>query len=76
MLIDDLSLPLDDRNPDRTRARFEKAMDRLKADGHINDWRYKEAPALPAKRWLDAWLDWMVVVEIYAPPALSATPEQ
>lgn len=72
LLLNDLSLPIDDKkNPQRTRDRFEKAMNRLRDDGQINDWQYKDREqvesALPAKKWLDQWLEWQVEVYAVAP---------
>ncbi len=60
-MLEELSLPLNESYPDKTRSRFEKAMDRLQVDGHIAEWgppsRYSEAVSkLPSKKWLKTWL--------------------
>jgi hypothetical protein len=54
-LLDDLSLIIDERNPMRTKDRFEKALNRLKTDGHIAIWQYQEEVQLPARKWLETW---------------------
>jgi hypothetical protein len=63
-LIGELSLPINRDEPQRTRERFEKAMNRLKKDGIFDDWQYAEGrPALPARKWLETWLtQWQVQV--------------
>ncbi|GEM_PF-6589062 len=65
-LIRSLSLPLDERHPERSRARFEDAMNRLCADSQIDEWFYEPSnPELPARRWLLTWLnDWRVRVSV------------
>ncbi len=55
-LIRELGLSIDERNPDRTCDRFEKAMNRLADDGQIESWGYTDATALPARKWLETWL--------------------
>lgn len=76
-LFDELVLASDQRNPTRTRERFEAAMDRLAKDGVIPAWSYTaESQArianLPSRGWL---VDWMTcVVEVSTPRvALTAT---
>jgi hypothetical protein len=62
-LIDELSLPVDHRHPERTKQRFGRAMDRLVDDGQISSWKYAEANALlPASKWLETWRAHQVVV--------------
>jgi hypothetical protein len=57
-ILEELSLSeeINTRDPMRTKDRFEKALNRLKADGHISGWRYKEKRELPARKWLGTWL--------------------
>jgi hypothetical protein len=60
-LLQDLNLPLDDRNPQRCRARFETAMNRVTQDGCIGGWAYADPPqakakVMPARGWLPTWL--------------------
>ncbi len=55
-LFDECHLPIDKRNPQRTRDRFEEAMNRLHADGHLSAWEYEEEARLPARGWLTTWL--------------------
>ena len=57
-IIEELSLnqEMDERYPGRAKDRFEKALNRVKSDGHIGQWRYKEEVKLPARKWLPTWL--------------------
>src|SRR5262249_11641949 len=77
-LIEELSLPLNQRDPDRTRKRFEKAMQRLVDEALISHWGYHEHnPPLPKRKWLPSWLKHAIWVEatpmstqrISAPPS-------
>jgi len=63
-LLDTVSLEIDNRFPQRTRDRFEKAMNRLKEDNIISDWNYKEELNLPSKRWQEQWLKSKVIIHI------------
>jgi hypothetical protein len=63
-LIEDCSLEIERDRPKRTRERFEKAMDQIQQDGFINAWRYKEPLMLPERKWIDAWLDQMITIDI------------
>ncbi len=72
-LIDELALPLNSNSthPSKIKARFERAMDRLKQDGIISDWGpqdpYKQAmKQLPRYDWLENWL--ACEIEITADP--------
>lgn len=66
-LADELALPIDERNPQRTRDRFEQALDRLVADGVIDGWEYaRENPTLPARHWLETWRGWKIAVRASA----------
>jgi len=53
--------------PQRTRDRFEKAMDKLVEDRLINEWYYTDHKNgyIPSKRsWIDEWLGLKVTIEI------------
>jgi hypothetical protein len=66
-LIDDLALPTNERYPEKTRRRFEQAMDRLVADEVIDGWDYdKSNPELPARRWLATWRSWSLSIRASA----------
>jgi len=59
-LLDELNLPMDQRHPERTRARFERALGRLTQDGVIGAWAYTPAAqdilaSLPARQWIETW---------------------
>jgi len=63
-LVEAGGLVPDQRNPDRTRQRFEKALERLKADSVIADWGYNvETATLPARKWLSEWMRLTVWIE-------------
>ena len=60
-LLEGAAISQDSRNPERTRRRFEKALDRLIKDGIIGAWEYQAGrPALTPKGWLKTWLGWTV----------------
>lgn len=65
-----VSLEIDSRFPQRTKDRFEKAMNRLKEDGVIDDWHYKGELNLPSKRWQEQWLQSMIAIHIAPRKAL------
>lgn len=65
-LLADLSLPIDTRNPERTRRRFQKAMDRLAKDGQVNGWNYTEQVDDKARGWLPTWLSQKIRIHIAA----------
>jgi hypothetical protein len=69
-LLDTVSLDIDSRFPQRTKDRFEKAMNRLKEDGIISDWHYKEDLGPPSKRWQEQWLKSMITIHIAPRKAL------
>jgi hypothetical protein len=66
------SLPLDSKNPQRSRQRLEKALRRLCTDQQIAAWEYISASMseLPAKKWLNTWLQWNIRISAQAPPAI------
>lgn len=75
-LIRELSLPVDYRNPEKTKQRLEKAMKRLVEDGQIDDWTYLEDLALlPSRKWIDIWLTYNVQVHA-APIATRLAPPE
>jgi len=61
-LFDELNLPINERFPQRTRDRFEKAMDILQKDGHLI-WDYQKKEQPPSRNWLATWLGYHIVVE-------------
>ncbi len=63
--FDELSLPINERDPQKTRNRFEKAMNRLIADHEIAAWGPVQGnPALPRTDWLPIWLNWRIFVSV------------
>ncbi len=70
-LIDECAMPIDHRNPQRTKDRFEKALGQLVADGIIGDWKYTDNSQLPARQWLENWRGRSIVVTL-GPRALEA----
>ncbi len=70
-IIDELSLPINTSEQDKTRKRFEKAMKRLCEDHLIARWDYVEDTAnLPSQRWLAVWLSYHIQV-VPVSPTLS-----
>lgn len=62
-VIEELSLPVDEVRPLETRKSFEKAMDRIRDDGVIASWRYRDgAPKLKRYGWLTDWLGLFIEV--------------
>ena len=71
-IFEELSLPQNRSDPDKTRRRFEKAWNRLQADEQISAWSYQEPLTdLPAKKWLEVWLDFHVQITVSPLPRLS-----
>ncbi len=70
-LLSECGIELDQRNPQRSKDRFEKAMHQLAADGMIGDWKYTDDSPLPARQWLDTWLGRSIAVTL-GPRALEA----
>src|SRR6266487_2776365 len=71
-LIKELSLPVDERHPERTKQRLNQAMDNLVSDSIISAWEYHQDNAkLPSRKWLDQWLGWDILVH-----ATSSTTER
>jgi hypothetical protein len=63
-LLKELSLIIDERFPQRTRDRFEKALTRLVEDRQIDAWLYKAEMQLPARNWLGTWLEQSITVYV------------
>lgn len=63
-LLQELSLEVNQRDPQRTRDRFEKAMNTLVKDRIIQEWHYTEEFSLPAKGWLATWLEQKISIYI------------
>ncbi len=66
-LLDELHLPVDRRHPERTRVRFETALQRLARDGVIGAWDYTPEAhdtlaTLPSRGWLERWQDMSIAV--------------
>jgi hypothetical protein len=61
-IMHDMSLPLDARNPERTRERFERALNMLVEDQLIGAWQYKEQPKLPSKNWFPNFQEWQIQI--------------
>jgi hypothetical protein len=62
-LIDELALSVNESDPKKTKARFERAMNRLKDDGIISSWgpeaRYqRDMEQRPRYNWLKSWLEY------------------
>jgi len=71
-IFEELSLPQNKSDPDKTRQRFEKAWNRLQADEQISAWSYQEPLTdLPAKKWLEVWLDFHVQIAVSPLPLLN-----
>ncbi len=62
-LLEDLHLEINRADPIRTRARLEKALNRLCEDRVLGSWEYgQDNPSLPRREWLTTWLQWKVVL--------------
>jgi hypothetical protein len=73
-LINELSLEVDTRHPERTRTHLERALAQLQTDGHIGEWRYENPVQPKARRWLPDWL--AQSIQVVAPgKALQIKPQ-
>jgi hypothetical protein len=55
-LLEQAALVEDSARPGRTRARLEKALERLEEDDLLGGWAYTAHPLeLPARGWLPIW---------------------
>ena len=73
-LLKELSLPIEEERPQRTRDRFEKALNRLVEDRQIDVWQYKAEVQLPTRHWLGTWLKQNITV--YVAPTKHIPAEQ
>ncbi len=68
-LLSECWLPVDASNPQRTKDRLARALNRLAADGVIGGWtdelEHGKNPALPARKWLPTWKNWTIA---FTPP--------
>jgi len=62
-LMKNVDLEPDRANPQRTKARLEKALSRLKADGVIAGWGYAVGEDLPARGWFPKWAKMAVWID-------------
>jgi hypothetical protein len=67
-ILNELNLNIEEDRPQRTRDRFEKAMNRLASDNLLT-WRYKEEYTPAPRKWFSTWLQQQIVVE--DPPNLK-----
>ncbi len=63
-LLLEISLSVENANPQRTKNRFEKAMNRLVKDKIIQEWSYTDNVSLPARGWLATWLEQKITIHI------------
>jgi len=65
-LIDELSLPINQRDPEKTRKRFERAMQNLENDYQVESWMLEQNnEVLPSRRqWFSTWLTWQIHITI------------
>ena len=63
-LLKELSLPIEEEKPQRTRDRFEKALTQLVEDRQIDAWHNKQQVPLPARHWLGTWLEQSITVSV------------
>lgn len=64
-VLEELSLPIDKRNPERTYQQFKQAMEHMAQDGVFAKWHYQDQTFeanRKARGWLVDWLNQMVVV--------------
>jgi hypothetical protein len=61
-ILDEVHLTIDVKKPGRTMERFQKAMDRLKADGVIGRWCYDPEEPFEARGFLHDWLQRDLVI--------------
>lgn len=64
-LLEDTGLmgEIDRRNPERTRTRLHKALDRIVRDGLNGGWRYADDGPLPARGWVEPWLNRIIMFD-------------
>jgi DNA-binding XRE family transcriptional regulator len=71
-LIERLRVPIDAKNPIRTKERLEQALDTLRHDQLIGRWEQPgvDTGIVGKRGWLGLWMRWPLHIE--APPALAA----
>lgn len=75
-LFHELTLPVDTRNPERTRQRFERALERLVQDRQLDEWGYLETnPPLPRTEWLPVWFSWKMRFSATPPVVIEGSTE-
>lgn len=66
-LLDAIGMEIRRDNPQRTRDRFEQALDRLTEDEVLGGWNYAigdaDEEAASRRGWVDDWLTWRVCVQ-------------
>ncbi len=63
-LVDASGITLNPTRPHLARQRLDKTLDCLRQDGVIGQWRYiYDVNQLPARRWLEDWLNGMIEIE-------------
>ena len=72
-LFDELALPVNMKDPNKTRDRFEKAMQCLLDDNIISSWGPEELyqqslTQRPRYNWFDTWLDYQIEICAYPIP--------
>ncbi len=73
-IYDELHLTVEEVNPGRTQARFERALEQIRCDGIIAAWAYDpdlRARPLPPRGFLADWLSRNLVVHAPARPRLT-----
>jgi len=64
-ILNGIRVEIDKNNPNRTKERFEEALDRLHRDGLIAGWQYDNGNELllESKGWKEDWAKWKIAVE-------------
>lgn len=61
-LLDGAYIEKPQHHMERFRDEFEGALDRLQQDQLIGPWSYVDEAELPARKWLDDWLQWRLSI--------------
>ena len=67
-ILEEIGHSVDSRNPGRTKARLEKALDQLQEDEIISSWKYGSKNNIKGYGWINKWLE--CKVEVVAPKEL------